>query len=1625
MQTNPKYFEDFFKSLRRRRARKVFLTVLRRLLLFIIVFLFLIYFLLQLSPVQNWIVAKGTEYLSEELNTTVSIKEIDFKFFDRLIVRDFYIEDLKGDTLLHTKTLETSMSANLIALLSKRVDLDNIKIDGTKINLSIEQGDTKTNLQHLFANIKNQKVAEAPYLDLQKIEITNVDFSNKNKPKGFYQFYHLPVGRISVDKLDIANNHFVFKLIEIDAPDVVLELHPQNLVEIPEDLDDTATDVQSDTLIFDVEKLDLGNGKFALNNYRKGKFKTSPDTIIDYQFLRADQIVLRAENLNFNGPDFNCSLEQLALKESSGFELKKMSAEQVAVDKRSVSFYDMDLITPNSTLGDTLVFKFREWTDLEEFNDKVLIDARFLNSEVALKDIMAFVPKLRENAFFQKNRNKKAQIDGRIQGRTNNLRGKNLKIVLDESTQFYGNFNSRNLTIKQEEVLNLQIDRLLTDIQTLKLLVPNFNPPANFEKLGKLDFNGRFDGFFVDFVAFGALKSDLGEAELDMRMDLREGRGGARYSGELSLNSFDLGRWTDNPDFGRVSFQSKVEEGYGLNIDNIDTELTAVIDDFSFKGYNYENADINGRFSKNLFDGDLTINDKHVDFDFAGAITFGDSIPTFDFTANVEHIDFNAINITKQPFSFTGNVDLNIVDDKIATLTGNASGSDLKLTIPNGDTLSLDTAYIFTTLSSDNIRDLRFESEILQAVVQGKYVLDEIPQAISAYLIDNYPSISRRLNVKQPEQNIAETYFNYDISVPDSKNFLTLLDDKIGAIKDLKLQGNFNSLENELLIDLDLPRFTYANFDLKEILFSLEGTEELSDLYFEVNESKINNLQLEPLTLRGQIIEDVLDFQFNALSWTSILDNLQLKGSLEVTDDFFKLKFLPSDLVVLREPWTIGENNQLLFDKGFVEVTDFNLGNGDQSFSLRTEGDQGLRATVRNFKFSIIDQYWDYDKLDFDGKFNIDFVTNNLYELKDLNLDLYSDTLLVNGEDWGVFRVDAQADAITDPADIYMSITRQEGQLTLEGQLLPAAKTKDNPNKAVPQLDFDLTVDRYPLHILEYWLSNGISNTSGNFDLYVKFDGPLNRPNMNGDIRIYDAATTIDVLQTRYFIDNEKAKLTNNYIDATGGLVRDSIGNIAVVEGGLTHDHIKNMGLDATLTSQNFLSLNTKKEDNDLFYGQALANGFVRFTGSFRQPNIFINAAPNTGTRIVIPISESQDVGAVDFIEFINNRDSSEVIQNTLSELLGVQMEMRLAMNETADMQLVFDEKTGDIIQGRGEGDIQMNLNRNGDFTMTGNYTISEGQYLFTAFNVINKPFEVKEGGTIRWSGDPYNADIVIVAEYSRLRTSLYNFISEYLGGETALIEDLVSEARDATEVDLKMNLTGKLLRPDIDFELSFPDVSPALRNFVDSKMRILSQDPADLNRQVFGLMVLGSFLPSSTATDVVVDGISGVAVNTFTEFLSSQLSLFLTDIVSGAIQDGGAISGFQLDVSVNQYNSTSISNFQDQSEIGLRPKLLFFNDRLSIEAGGGVSFVGDFGTFFGQDVAIEYSISRDRRLKARITQKTDNSVFGNRNSFGAGLTYRREGDTFKELFARTKSKKAKKKKEQKPDLTPQTKNNN
>jgi len=415
----------------------------------------------------------------------------------------------------------------------------------------------------------------------------------------------------------------------------------------------------------------------------------------------------------------------------------------------------------------------------------------------------------------------------------------------------------------------------------------------------------------------------------------------------------------------------------------------------------------------------------------------------------------------------------------------------------------------------------------------------------------------------------------------------------------------------------------------------------------------------------------------------------------------------------------------------------------------------------------------------------------------------------------------------------------------------------------------------------------------------------------------------------------------------------------------------------------NFLVLNTTEKDNKLYYGKAVASGFANITydDAEKQTTIDVDIKTEKSSQFNIPLSNSDDIEANNFIEYVT-RDTTKPKEEEKVDLSHLQMNFELHLNSNAEVRLIFDDQIGDVMRGVGDGDINLKIDNLGELSIYGNYLIHDGDYLFTLQNVINKRFDIEDGGTISWSGNPYDAQLDITATY-RTRARLYDLL---LGIDTSEIY------KKRIPVDLKLRMRQAMLNPEITFDIDLPTADESTRSKVKSILYVTGNEEniQELNKQVFSLLVLNRFLPPPNVD--AVGGNAGVGAATSSELLSNQLSNWLSRISD------------DFDIGVNYRPGDELSN----QELELALSTQIFNDRLIIDSNFGLSDRKNLSSSSQNtsnligDVTLEYKISKDGKFRIKAFNVSNQFSLQNIDSpytQGVGLFYKEEFNSFGEFF--------------------------
>ena len=1619
--------ENERKSSKGRRAVK---WLLRLLVLFLLIFL-VIAALLQLPYFQNAVIDSLTKKLTRDLDTQIDVGSIHLDIRNDLALDDVLILDLSGDTLLYAERVFLGLKNPLQGVTKKELNIDEIKVKGAQVGIAIDPYGKKNFdfLGDYFRKSDDSAFEVTDSLAAPVATITEGGWQINFIPTKVYlediSLYALDSVRgkettfrtqsadfllrktnrkdpLIIDDLQLQEPYFS-ETIMYDPSTLVLQRNEQRNEQhhdSPQGGGHSAPAVASNDSIIITSAI-ITDGQVDLRN--NGNIKQiAMAHVIDIADLNLLNVQAELKDFVYLNQTIFSKIDDLKFSTPEGFQVNELKASAFTLDNQKLQLSDFTLTTPFSRLQNKLVFNYRDIGDFQNFEDKVLINGQFTKSIVAVRDLLYFSTDLNENEFFILNGGKEIQLEGRITGTVNNLRTEDLNLTLENLATIEGDVAIRNVTHPGEELMNLRLKEAKVNIETLRQLIPNFDLPANYNKLGDLVFSGNFDGFFEDFVAFGHLQTDLGELRTDLRMAFTGDQvQNAMYTGSIELIDFDLARWSDSEDYGKATFFAEISEGQGLDLDRAAGKLGANLKSFIYRGYDYQNVLLDGELNARYFSGNLKLDEENVSLDFDGSIDFTEASPKFDFVADVDKLDLYRLNLSEKLADFSGQVDFDFVMQDLFNLDGHIVGYDLALAY---DSASYALEYIeaYSSIADPEEKALSVDSDVLEFDLSGKYELSNIHEVFKNLVHTKHPLLAERLGIHPADFELPANDLNFALHLKNSHGLEKLIHPQLDTLQNIRAEGFFSNDGDQLFrynLKLDVPDATLATNQVRNLQGLFDGEDDQSTWTVAGAELRLGKKYIRPFAFESSFDRDSLFFSVQSQDVVGAVQNIDIAGAFFLEDDYFVIDFQRGTFEFLDEPWALNENNNLFVGDRYIKAENLVFLAPDNSF-LRVNSTDGSGLTVEAEKIDIsfLDELLDFNDFAFKGFANLDLRFEDLFNNKSINLNLQVDSISINGEALGVLQTEMHMNYFGSAAKVNIGLIGDSVSVLAEGDFFVPLTLADR-SKPV-DFDIDLTVGSLPLLVGEFFIGNSISNTSGFLSGKARFYSENQKTAILGDAYL-DGSTTIDYLGTTYRMQKQRVHLTSTLFDFSGAAMLDQSGNKAVFLGGLPHNYFKKFGLDVSIVSPKFTFLNTRKGDNALFYGLGVGTGDVRFAGDFKQTDINTTATTGAGSQIFIPIGSTYASTNDDFFKFTIGQDTVAVVDR-FAEIRGIDFDMQLTMTPEAEIQIIFDEQAGEIIKGNGSGDLSIDVDRNGDFSMIGDYTIFNGEYLFTYGGIVNKPFRVQRGGEIIWNGDPYNADLNISAVYDGLRTAPKNLIFEYLNtgaSERALVADI------STDVDLILKLQGILSAPEIDFEILFPEIDPSIKNLVESKIRLLKDDPSELNRQVVGLLLLNTFLPPSSNFNF-----ASTTVNTISELITSQLSNYVAAYLTQGVEDVDYISGIDLYFDYNYYRSLNLTqgnNAKSGSEFAIAPNIRLFEERLAFSPGVSVidGTILQGSSFIGTDLQLDYFLTDDRRLKLSLFHRVFPSLDGKRKKLGLGLRFFKEYDSYGDIFRRKKKR--------------------
>ncbi|KAA8486749.1 uncharacterized protein DUF490 [Arcticibacter tournemirensis] len=1292
---------------------------------------------------------------------------------------------------------------------------------------------------------------------------------------------------------------------------------------------------------------DITFDRIVLNNtaLRYRNFNSN-DTIKGINFNDVSLFNLNTTVLNLDTKNhiFKAGIRNMSFREKSGFYLKNLTTNAV-IDSNSMEFNKLLLQAGNSTIRNYLLMKYSRFGDFNNFVKKVFVRGNLKNTTVYSKDIAFFTDALRHMDI-------SVRVNGNLSGYVNNIKARNFSVKAGQATYVRGNFDIKGLPYINKTYLDLNVQQLFTNKKDADLIIKGISGqsglvPPIAGKLGNVNFKGRFAGFIKNFRAKGEIKTSLGRIIPDVRVNLN---GAAAYSGTIKAIDFNLGELLEQKDLGRATLSASIK-GQGLRLNQLKEKLDLKADYIQFRGYRYSNIKVDGNVGNKIFKGIIGVNDPNLKLGFDGMINLGPKLPEFNFNADIRHANLRKLGFTKDTLVAEANFRTNFKGNNLNNLEGTLELSQLRLTSP--DSSLLVNAVSLTASGAGNDRLIAVNSDILEANLRGEIDLNTLPSYFVSIVKRYIPSL------KTSAIKIGSQNFNFYLRVKDFAPFTMLFMPDLKIPEGAVFYGRFISADSVAALNGSSPLLQYKKLRINNFILDESASRNALNIFLTADRIDItDSLYIKNINIANIFHNDSLALNVK-LSDKNATNQLDLNALVEFgSDTLARLSILPSDIIINQEVWKVPEQVKFRFDKGKVFVQEFELSRDNQLLTIdgviSSDPLDKLKADFKQFKVATFNPVTRGAGVSMTGEMNGHIILSSVAKRPKIESELKIDSLTMNNTSIGDLNLVADLDNETKLVNVNMDITK-DGEQTMNVKGTYDAGAEKNT------LDLTLLMEDNQLVIFQPFIRHLVSNVSGLASARLNVTGNVLAPRIDGTLSLKDAKLTVNYLKTPYSITDE-VSVSNSIIQINDLELTDLKNNKATANGTVDMRNPGNPNIDIAIRANHFMALNTTAKDNPLYYGTAYATGVFRFKGPTNNMRIDINAKTEEGTVFNIPLNSSETVATNDFITFVS-KDSTFTPKSQSFFLPGLVLNIDLAVDENSIVNIFTSLGR---LNGRGNAAINLKITSQGDFEMYGDYLISSGKFQLTAQDFINKIFDLSQGGSIRWTGDPADALINLKAVYS-LRTDIRPL---YMAAGRA-----ANEGRVHTEAI--MNLSGNLTRPDITFDINFPSDA-----YIKDELQSYFNDVNNKNTQALSLIVRRSFSPNSGGVNV--QAVNSTLISAGTELFVNQFNNILAQWLNLNF----------VDLNIRSFNEASAS-------------FRFLKDRLVITGGvtdrrADVNDYNIIGNTVTRDVEMLYLLQKDGSLTARISNRLNNRNFLNPDQEyinAVGLVYRQDFETFSEFL--------------------------
>ena len=1304
--------------------------------------------------------------------------------------------------------------------------------------------------------------------------------------------------------------------------------------------------------------ISLDNNSFSFdNNERKPTNKG-----IDFNHLRIKNIDFEARQTVVDGTSWQSNIVSSSLNINDKAKIRELKGS-LNLTENFIEVTDARVAANNSRL----YTRGRIYFPLEKQNGNqpnANISLNISDSYVSYADVLLFAPDLKNQMPLSLGSNEKVFINGNASGTVQRLSFRNLNLSTSSGRfKLAANGSLQNLDNPNRIQYQLRIDNFYAEKNILAPSILQKLEKQNLQLPPSVSLRGSLSGTTTSVSPNLAINTAYGSATVKGTLKNLNNPDYLQYDLQVNANSMETGKWIGNDSLlGKLDGNVTIR-GRGTNINTLVADAKVLINSFVYNGYSYSNVDLQARLDNGNYVLQGKINDPNLvtSVDLSG--NFQGNYPSASGNINIAHADFGKLNLTPDSLIVSSNIiiDAASLDPKLLNASIFADSSTI---VMNGRSYYLDSLLVKGNSNADTTL-ISVQSPLLVASLQGKYNYVDLPVQLNSYIRRSYMQQTDTVSFVEQQAKLEATLVQHDL--------LTQLIPNLSVKDNVIIDGDFNNAikDTALRVDLSSPAINFTTTKVEEIRLNVRGSD--TALRFSIVAKNLITPQQQFYTPRvegtfhqSMVDADAKTYNMDGREFYAARANIKLEDNKAIIN-------LKDDLTLNYEKWNIAPTNSVSIEKSGFVFSDFNLSQNKQYLSINSERptpDAPLIVKVDSFQIANILAFINQDTLMADGKLHARVTIDQpIVNFPGIEGTATIDSLTIQRIPIG--NLDLKSTFRNDVVTLDASITGQN-EMTFKGNVHPRAGT----------IDLTASLKELNANVIEALSAGQISRASGNLHGDIRLTGEVGAPQWNGAIKFDTVAFALTQFGSLYKIDpNQEISVGYPEIRLNELKIRDTANHLLTINGAATAIPGNVFGLNFRMRTRNFIAINSPRRSESLIYGLGVIDANVRLGGTSNLPDLDGNVTLKNPSAVhyVVPQRTVYVDARKEIVEFIDIDTVKSIAGTYLYRILdsvrtvnrfrGLKYNLNLQVSEDAELSILIDPATNDELVIRGQGQMNVGLDENGEVGITGVYRLDSGYYSMN-YRLLKRKFQLVEGSTLTFLGDPKDATADITAQYEVLASP-----EELLGdeiGETA--QNLGASFGQRIPFIVVLFIKGSILKPELTFDIRLKEgtagVNSTMIAAIDNRLTQIRYNISDLNKQVFGLLILNRFIGASPG-----DFFAGNSAFNAGDIAKESVGRFVGEAINQLAED--LIRGADVRFNVKNYRATNNTISRTDLDINVSKALL--DNRLVVTLGKSFTLEGEDPLAKSQqatlgaqlpDISTAYKISRDGRYMIRVYRK-------------------------------------------------------